>query len=162
MILRLKLITTFTFSRGYLHCHEAGLCCYLVVHIENLLRPLQLFYFHLWHIYWHTLVICWMYYVIFEVFIESTPPGCLRYASDLPFQPLIHWRRRQYLPPKLWYQSVTETLSETVAPPIKVVTLNVATTLFRYLNNQIFMSISIRTMLFCSPPPPGFLAVIFL
>jgi hypothetical protein len=32
----------------YLDCHEAGLCCYLVIHIENLLRPLQLFYFHLW------------------------------------------------------------------------------------------------------------------
>jgi hypothetical protein len=24
----------------YLDCHEAGLCCYLVIHIENLLRPL--------------------------------------------------------------------------------------------------------------------------
>jgi hypothetical protein len=23
-----------------LDCHEAGLCCYLVIHIENLLRPL--------------------------------------------------------------------------------------------------------------------------
>jgi hypothetical protein len=29
-------------------CHEAGLCCYLVIHMENLLRPLQLLYFHLW------------------------------------------------------------------------------------------------------------------
>jgi hypothetical protein len=28
------------------------LCCYLVIHIENLLRPLQLFYFRLWSIYW--------------------------------------------------------------------------------------------------------------
>jgi hypothetical protein len=36
----------------YLHCHETGLCCYLVIHIDNLLRPLQLFYFHLWPIYW--------------------------------------------------------------------------------------------------------------
>jgi hypothetical protein len=36
----------------YLDRHEAGLCCYLVIHIENLLRPLQLFYFHLWPIYW--------------------------------------------------------------------------------------------------------------
>jgi hypothetical protein len=26
--------------------------CYLVIHIENLLRPLQLFYLHLWLIYW--------------------------------------------------------------------------------------------------------------
>jgi hypothetical protein len=36
----------------YLDCHEAGLCCYLVTHIENLLHPLQLFYFNLWTIYW--------------------------------------------------------------------------------------------------------------
>jgi hypothetical protein len=28
---------------SFLHCHEADLCCYLVIHIENLLRPLQLF-----------------------------------------------------------------------------------------------------------------------
>jgi hypothetical protein len=27
----------------YLDCHEAGLCCYLVIHIESHLRPLQLF-----------------------------------------------------------------------------------------------------------------------
>jgi hypothetical protein len=32
--------------------HEAGLCCYLALHIENLLNPLQLFYFRLWPIYW--------------------------------------------------------------------------------------------------------------
>jgi uncharacterized membrane protein len=31
-----------------LDSHEGGLCCYLVTLIENLLRPLQLFYFHLW------------------------------------------------------------------------------------------------------------------
>jgi hypothetical protein len=31
----------------YLDCHEAGLCCYLVTQIENLLHPLQLFDFHL-------------------------------------------------------------------------------------------------------------------
>jgi hypothetical protein len=36
----------------YLHCQEAGLYCYLVIHIRNLLRPLQLFYLHLWSIYW--------------------------------------------------------------------------------------------------------------
>jgi hypothetical protein len=35
-----------------LDCHEAGLCCYLVIHTENLLRPLQLLYFRLWPIYW--------------------------------------------------------------------------------------------------------------
>jgi hypothetical protein len=37
-------------------CHEAGLCCYLVIHIENLLHPLQLFYFRLWPLYWLSLV----------------------------------------------------------------------------------------------------------
>jgi hypothetical protein len=40
----------------YLDCLEAGLCCYLVIHIENLLLPLQLFYFHLWPICWLFLV----------------------------------------------------------------------------------------------------------
>jgi hypothetical protein len=40
----------------YLDYHEAGLCCYLVIHIGNILRPLQLFYFHLWPIYWLALV----------------------------------------------------------------------------------------------------------
>jgi hypothetical protein len=30
--------------------------CYLVIYIENLLRPLLLFYFHLWPIYWLSLV----------------------------------------------------------------------------------------------------------
>jgi hypothetical protein len=40
----------------YLDCHEAGLCCYLVIHIEILLHPWQLFYFHLWPIYWLSLV----------------------------------------------------------------------------------------------------------
>jgi hypothetical protein len=30
----------------YMDCHEAGLCSYLVIYIENILRPLQLFYFH--------------------------------------------------------------------------------------------------------------------
>jgi hypothetical protein len=39
-----------------LDCHEAGLCCYLTIHIGNLLRPLQLFYFHMCPIYWFSLV----------------------------------------------------------------------------------------------------------
>jgi hypothetical protein len=41
----------------YLDCHEAELCCYLVIHTETLLRALQLFYFHLWPIYWLSLVL---------------------------------------------------------------------------------------------------------
>jgi hypothetical protein len=36
----------------YLHCHETRLCCYLVIHMANILRLLQLFYFHLRPIYW--------------------------------------------------------------------------------------------------------------
>jgi hypothetical protein len=40
----------------YLDCHEVRLCCYLVMDIENLLQPLQLFYIHLWPIYWLSLV----------------------------------------------------------------------------------------------------------
>jgi hypothetical protein len=40
----------------YLDCHGDGLCCYLVKHIENQLHPLKLFYFHLWPIYWLSLV----------------------------------------------------------------------------------------------------------
>jgi hypothetical protein len=36
----------------YLHCHEAGLCCYLPIHVANLFPPLQLFYFQLCLIYW--------------------------------------------------------------------------------------------------------------
>jgi hypothetical protein len=35
----------------YLDYHEPGLCCYLAIHTENLLCPLQLFYFHWWPIY---------------------------------------------------------------------------------------------------------------
>jgi hypothetical protein len=34
-------------SISYLNCHESGLCCYLVIHTQNLLHPLELFYFHL-------------------------------------------------------------------------------------------------------------------
>jgi hypothetical protein len=42
----------------YLNCHEAWLCCYLLIHTENLLRPLELLYFQLWPIYWLSLVLC--------------------------------------------------------------------------------------------------------
>jgi hypothetical protein len=42
---------------SYLDCDEAGLCSYLVIHIENLLQPLQLFYFHLCPIYWLSLLL---------------------------------------------------------------------------------------------------------
>jgi hypothetical protein len=41
----------------YLDCQEPELCCYLVIHTENLLRSVQLFYFHLWSVYWLSLVL---------------------------------------------------------------------------------------------------------
>jgi hypothetical protein len=51
----------------YLDCHEAGLCCYLVIPIENQLHPLQLFYFHLWpYPSWHLGTEC----------TENTVPHC--------------------------------------------------------------------------------------
>jgi hypothetical protein len=34
----------------YLDCHEAGLCCYLLIHITAV-------YFHMWPIYWLSLVV---------------------------------------------------------------------------------------------------------
>jgi hypothetical protein len=40
----------------YLHCHEAD-CAATKWYIGNLLRPLELFYFYLWPIYWLSLVI---------------------------------------------------------------------------------------------------------
>jgi hypothetical protein len=49
---------TWTCTCTSVDCHEAGLCCYLVIHIENLSScPLQLLYFHLWPVYWLSLVI---------------------------------------------------------------------------------------------------------
>jgi hypothetical protein len=46
------------------------LCCYLVIHIEKRLRILQLFYFHLWPIYWLTLV---RYFETQYAFINKFP-----------------------------------------------------------------------------------------
>jgi uncharacterized membrane protein len=40
----------------YLECYEAGLCCYLMIHIKTLLHQLQLFYFYLCPIYWLSLI----------------------------------------------------------------------------------------------------------
>jgi hypothetical protein len=40
----------------YLDYHETGLCYYLMIHIESLLLPLRLFFFHLWPIHWLSLV----------------------------------------------------------------------------------------------------------
>jgi hypothetical protein len=51
----------------YLDCHGAGLYCYLVIHVETPLHPLQLFYFHLWLIYWPSLVL----YISIDRIIEE-------------------------------------------------------------------------------------------
>jgi hypothetical protein len=51
----------------YLDCHEAGLCCYLMIYIANLLHPIQLFCFHLRLIYW--LSFAWM--KIYLTFLHS-------------------------------------------------------------------------------------------
>jgi hypothetical protein len=53
----------------HLDCHEVGLCCYLVIQIENLLRPLQPFYFHLWPIYWLSFVV-WEVLILFNIYIN--------------------------------------------------------------------------------------------
>jgi hypothetical protein len=67
----------------HLDCHEDGLCCYLVIHIENLLRPLQLFYFHLWPIYSLSFILS------FRVFTHSvhTNTGILPQLPDCHFLP---------------------------------------------------------------------------
>jgi hypothetical protein len=54
----------------YLECHEAGLCCYLVLHVRDLLRPLQLFYFRLWPTYWLSFL-----YLKREVLFRSYNPN---------------------------------------------------------------------------------------
>jgi hypothetical protein len=41
----------------YLDCYEAGLGCYILILIDNLLRSLQMLYFHLCPIYWLFLII---------------------------------------------------------------------------------------------------------
>jgi hypothetical protein len=47
----------------YLHRHEPGLCCYIVIHIENLSHPSWLFFFHLCPIYWRSLVYTQLLYM---------------------------------------------------------------------------------------------------
>jgi hypothetical protein len=44
----------FDYSNQPLNMHMR--VCYLVIHIENLLCPLQLVYLYLWPIYWLSLV----------------------------------------------------------------------------------------------------------
>jgi hypothetical protein len=75
----------------YLHCQEAELCCYLVIHIENLLHLLQLFYFHLWPTYWLSLI-CYVQFFL----------RCKTYE---------HWRhghRVLYVPPHPCHFKPTE------------------------------------------------------
>jgi hypothetical protein len=72
----------------YLDCHEAGLCCDVVIQVESLSRPLLLFYFHLWPIYWLSLVcnVCMYVYVFVCVSVTA-----LLYSTDI-FRFIILWR----------------------------------------------------------------------
>jgi hypothetical protein len=64
----------------YLPCHEDGLCCYLVMHIQNILRPLQLFCFYLWPTYWFSVV--------------------LSHVSEIP-----HYRPQKNIMRKFWFSA---------------------------------------------------------
>jgi hypothetical protein len=55
-----------------LDCHENGQCCYLVMHIENLLHPLQLFYSQLWPIYWLSIVLWAISTVLKPIIIKQS------------------------------------------------------------------------------------------
>jgi hypothetical protein len=61
----------------YLNCHEAGLCCYVVIHIEHLLRPLQLLYFHMTYFLIPLRLYSCSYtgtdYLVIEVSLSSAP-----------------------------------------------------------------------------------------
>jgi hypothetical protein len=66
---------------SYLDCHEAGPCCYIAIHIENLLRPLELFYFHLWSIYWLSFVLtkhCLLTFMKYEKWAKSSDSSPIR------------------------------------------------------------------------------------
>jgi hypothetical protein len=67
----------------YIGWHEAGLCCYLVIHIENLLHPLQLFYLHLWPIYWLSLILFTTVYALVLATYKSMIP-CNKVNSCIP------------------------------------------------------------------------------
>jgi hypothetical protein len=84
----------------YLDCNEAGLCCYLVIHIENLLYPLQVFYFHLWPICWLSLLydlkLSWWQYTVksFCVISQVSLELCVQCFRDflcLHHKGLIWW-----------------------------------------------------------------------
>jgi hypothetical protein len=65
----------------YLDCHEAELCCCLVIHIENLLHRLQLLYFHLLPIYRLSLVPTTLFGHFMSRFIQTTVSNS--YSLDL-------------------------------------------------------------------------------
>jgi hypothetical protein len=91
----------------YRDYHETGLCCYLVVHIENLLHPLQLFYLNLWPVYWLRLVcfrmMWWMVNRNGELFEMKS------WWDNLKWYPRVclDWLRKskKYLDRKSWHPS---------------------------------------------------------
>jgi hypothetical protein len=44
-------------SRCYIDCYEAGLCCYLVITDRKPITSITAVYFHLWPVYWLSLVL---------------------------------------------------------------------------------------------------------
>jgi hypothetical protein len=82
----------------YIDCHEAGQCCYLVIHIENLLYPLQLFYLHLWLIYWLSLVYFRIWWLLS---VKRLRVGCIQYKY------LTFISYRKYLQMFQFYENVT-------------------------------------------------------
>jgi hypothetical protein len=78
----------------YLYCLEAGLCWYLVIHTENALGPLQLFYFHLWRIYWLSLV-CFRNKV--GALCKLKMKYMAKVLENVYLRTVIHWRRNFHL-----------------------------------------------------------------
>jgi hypothetical protein len=79
----------------YLDCRKAGHCCYLVIHIENLLSPLQLFYLHLWPIFWFSLIYSGIW-LLADLDNDSDVSEALSPSECHP------WRGRRQVPSKRW------------------------------------------------------------
>jgi hypothetical protein len=105
----------------YLDCHEAAMCWYLVVHMGNLLHPLQLSYFYLWPFYWpspliivsaHSQLLCisairrgyrWFVTRRYVVVCSDTLQcvGQLTRTPDIPLSP-TDWRHKTQYPCGVW------------------------------------------------------------
>jgi hypothetical protein len=90
----------------YVDYHETGLCCYLVISIENLLRPLQLFHFHLGPIYRLSLVAGWRNLQNEELHNLYSSPNVIKIINSRGMRREEHivlmWQKRNT---KLWWES---------------------------------------------------------